>query len=320
MSTIWRPLLLALFATILPTGLSGLMQPALAQPPGGGSHHNSAFFKKAKQELNESYYFLYRIVDRLARANQLDSSPWRVIRIAEYNVNAFATEINLIAVYTGLLDVLAGDSDAMACVIAHEMTHHVKRHIPLSAKNRAMATQRLEAREGEIVRREQQRQSNAQVLSVFGSIIGAATGVNIPVNPGGTTDPQRIAQELASAKNSEEQTLALISQQHEFEADRGAYSYVARAGFDPRGCLRVMDVLGRTPGAEFDGSHPAIPRRVEQLNTLLRDIPTQPLAAEGKARLLGTRALTYAKSSDGKSLRVNSRFGSSKGGFTMSDY
>ena len=29
-------------------------------------------------------------------------------------MNAFATEVNLIAVYSGLLDVLAGDADAMA--------------------------------------------------------------------------------------------------------------------------------------------------------------------------------------------------------------
>jgi hypothetical protein len=42
-------------------------------------------------------------------------------------------------------------------------------------------------------------------------------------------------------------------------------------------------------------------------------------SAEGRAKLLGSRALTYSLSADGESLRINSRFGSSKGGFQMSD-
>lgn len=150
-----------------------------------------------------------------------------------------------------------------------------------------MANQRLEAKKDEIVQREQRRQTNAQGWALIGGIIGAATGVNLPINPAGVSNPDKIKQELQEANESEQQTLALSGRQHEFEADREGYVYVSRAGFDPRGCLRVMDVLGRTPGAEFDSSHPAIPRRIEKLNAL--------------------------------SLRVNSRFGSAKGGFTMSD-
>lgn len=64
-----------------------------------------------------------------------------------------------------------------------------------------------------------------------------------------------------------------------------------------------MESLGRTPGAEFDSDHPA----------------TSKLASEGRARLLGSSALTYSLSADGESLRMNSRFGSSKAGFQMND-
>jgi predicted Zn-dependent protease len=309
----------AFVAAALPAITLGPTQEALAQTTSSGSTRNSAFFKKAKQDLPEPYYFLYRIIDRLARANGLDTGPWRVIRIPEYNMNAFAGDVNLIAVYTGLLDVLAGDSDAMACVVGHEMAHHVKRHIPLGKKDQVLANQRLEAKKDQIVKREKRRQANAQGWALIGGIIGAATGVNLPINPAGVTDPEKINQELEEAKDAEQDSLALSSRNHEFEADREGYLYMARAGFDPRGCLRMMDVLGRTPGAEFDTTHPAIPRRIEELNTLMVQMPHQKLAAEGKARLQASNALTYAVSADQNSLRVNSRFGSAKGGFIMND-
>lgn len=54
-----------------------------------------------------------------------------------------------------------------------------------------------------------------------------------------------------------------------------------------------MDVLGRMPEAEFDGTHPAIPRRAKALRTLMVEQPSPTLAAEGRARLQGSSALTY---------------------------
>lgn len=43
----------------------------MAAPAGGD---NKAFFEKAKKDLPGSYYFLYRIVDRVARANVLHAT------------------------------------------------------------------------------------------------------------------------------------------------------------------------------------------------------------------------------------------------------
>lgn len=301
--------------------LSGVIDagPALAQAQGAATTRNTAFFRQAQKELPGSYYFLYRVVDRLARANDLDKGPWRVVRMPEYDINAYATQVNLIAVYTGLLDVLAGDSDAMACVVGHEMAHHVNRHIPLKNKDVALAKQRLEAKKDEVIAKEQKRQASARGWSLLGGILGAATGVNLPITPVAPADPEQMQQELLGAAQAEDQNLSLTSQRHEFEADREGLHYLVRAGFDPKGCLRVMDVLGRTPGAEFDTDHPAIPRRIAQLEQLMQDPATSKLAAEGRAKLLGSRALTYSLSADGESLRINSRFGSSQGGFQMSD-
>lgn len=302
-------------------GLPSLIEPrtALAQAQGAGAARNSAFFRQAQKELPGSYYFLYRVVDRLARANDLDKGPWRVVRMPEYDINAYATQVNLIAVYTGLLDVLAGDSDAMACVIGHEMAHHVKRHIPLKNKDMALAKQRLEAKKNDILAKEQKRQASARGWSLLGGIVGAATGVSIPITPGPQADPEQMQQELLGAAKVEDQNLVLTSQRHEFEADKEGFHYMVRAGFDPKGCLRVMEALGRTPGAEFDSDHPAIPRRTAELEAMVQDPATSKLAAEGRARLLGSSALTYSLSADGESLRINSRFGSSKAGFQMTD-
>lgn len=298
---------------------SGEASPLLAQAGGGQVTRNTAFFQKAKKELPEGYYFLYRVVDRLARANNLDQNPWRIKSIPKYDMNAYATEVNLIAVYSGLLDVLAGDADAMACVIGHEMAHHVERHIPQKTVDLAKAKQRLEEKKQELIRKEQNRQSAAQGWSLITGILRGTTGVNLPITPVAPSNPDQMRQDLENAAEGEEQNLATASQRHELEADRMGYQYMTRAGFDPKGCLRVMAVLGRMPQAEFDGSHPAIPRRVKQLETLMVEIPPQRLAAEGRALLQGSAALTYAVSADRESLRVNSRFGSSRGGFVMSD-
>ncbi|MFN5463566.1 MAG: M48 family metallopeptidase [Cyanobacteriota bacterium] len=319
MSWLLRWLVLGAVAALLHARPVAQASPQLAQARPGQVTRNTAFFQQAKKDLPEPYYFLYRIVDRLARANQLDTTPWRIVSVPKYDMNAFATEVNLIAVYTGLLDVLAGDADAIACVVGHEMSHHVERHIPLKQADLAKAQQRLDDRKQELIRKEKSRQASAQGWSIFSNILQTATGVSLPINPAGNADPARMEQDLQAASDSEVQNLAIASQQMEFAADRVGYAYVSRAGFDPQGCLRVMDVLGRMPEAEFDGTHPAIPRRAKALRALMVEQPPSSLAAEGRVRLQGSSALTYTISEDRKSLRVNSRYGSAKGGFVMSD-
>lgn len=315
-----RPLFAAAaIALSLSIPLASDARPLLAQSAAAGATRNTTFFKKAQQELAGNYYFLYRIIDRLARANSLDQNPWRIQNLAKYDMNAYATEVNLIAVYDGLLDVLAGDADAMACVIGHEMAHHVERHIPIRESNAAQAQQRLEAKQQELIQQQREQQSNAKTWSIFGGFVRSVTGLPVHTNPAGQVDPRQMQEELKQAAASENQNLATASQDHELQADRLGYQYMARAGFDPKGCLRVMEALGRMPGAEFDGTHPAIPRRIEQLRTLMVEMPASSLATEGRMRLQSTAALTYAKSADQRSLRVNSRFGSAKGGFLMND-
>ncbi len=82
------------------------------------SQQTNIIYKKAKKELPGDWYPLYRIIDRIARANKLNDKNWRVRILPKYQINAFATEVNLIGLYGGILDQLAGDAAAISCVVA----------------------------------------------------------------------------------------------------------------------------------------------------------------------------------------------------------
>jgi predicted Zn-dependent protease len=306
--------------TALSTLLLQTSLPAQARPTQPTQTKNAeAVYKKAKAELPEEWYVVYRITERIARANGQDTSPWRVVVVPEYQTNAFATDVNLIAIYSGIMDQLAGDSSALACVIAHEMGHHVKRHIAIGEAEKERIRKEAEA---EVMAEAEDAQDDVEGNAVGGAILGTVGGIlggvvgtasNVGQSALEGASRQRVAdaeervQEIVKQK---EQEMAATFRRQESEADEVGYTYMARAGFDPEGCLRVMDILGRTPGAEFDTSHPSVPKRVEQLKELMTQYPAQTLAQEGKTRITGN-PLSYSLSSDGMSLRINRRGGGS---------
>lgn len=289
---------------------------------------STPIYQKAKEELSEDLYTSYRIIDRIARANGLENTPWRIGIVSEYSINAFATQANLIALYNGILDQLAGDASAIACVIGHEMAHHTKRHIALSpAEEQKMRAQIQAEAEEEVLAEAKDAREDATGAAVGGAVLRTGGGLlgglgRVMGNTGGTVldresrnrnsqAEKRIAEIVALKEQKLNESIAENSRKYEFEADEFGYSYMTRAGFEPDGCFRVMEVLGRTPGAELDSTHPAIPRRIDQLKELIRQNPPQTLAEEGKKRLAISKPLTYDISKDGASLRINSRRGGS---------
>ena len=275
-------------------------------------------YQAAKKDLSEDWYVLYRIVDRLARANGLDEHPWRITISPEYEINAFATDGNLVAVYDGILDHLGSDSSAIACVVGHEMAHHVKRHIAVGEAQKVALVDSIK-KEAEAQARAElnaARRSNTTraIVGIFIALTGRDTSNEVQRENQQRLNQanQRIEQIVAQKKKELEQRLAAQQRQQEFEADELGYQFVAKAGFDPQGCLRTMGVLARTPGAEFDTDHPAIGKRIERLKELMVQYPPEILALEGKIALGTSRSpLTYNLSKDGKSLRINSSYGGS---------
>ena len=105
------------------------------------------------------------------------------------------------------------------------------------------------------------------------------------------------------------------SRDREFEADIIGYQYMATAGFEPEGCIRMLKVLGRIPGSEVDSTHPAIPKRIERMRELIVEKPPSSLLPVGESRIRTSQPLTYEPSKDGQSLRINSRHGGEAGDF-----
>ncbi|MBD2354003.1 M48 family metalloprotease [Tolypothrix sp. FACHB-123] len=295
-------------------------KPAPQRKPASTS---TSIYEQAKKQLPEDFYALYRVVDRIARANELDNRPWRIMAVPKYDVNAFATDVNLIAVFDGILDQLAGDSSALACVVAHEMGHHVKRHLAVGAAQKAELIAKIEEEAKREVLGEQQaanEESTAAVVGgavvnrVVGGTVGGLLG-SILGNQGAqrqADSQKRINQIIEKKKQELEERLAMQERQQEHEADEIGYIASVKAGFDPDGCLRVMQVLSQIPGSESDSTHPAVPKRIEAIKALMIKYPPQTLAKEGEARISKTKPLTYNLSKDQASLRINSSRGGSQ--------
>ncbi len=77
----------------------------------------------------EDYYKVYRIAERIIRANKLDYINWRIgiYKDAE-NINAYSFGPNYIAISTSLYDSFNNNDDALAIVIGHEIAHTVLGH------------------------------------------------------------------------------------------------------------------------------------------------------------------------------------------------
>ncbi len=248
-------------------------------------------YQQAKEELTSDMYALYRLVDRIARANGFDNRPWRVKIIPKYDINAYANQVNLIAVYDGILDQIGGDSSALACVVAHEMGHHIKRHQAVGAAQKAKLSEQID--------RETER-------AIF-DIEQAAKKNGID----NRQKLQRVTEVVTQKKRELEKSLESQQRLREFEADEIGYIASVTAGFDPEGCLTVMEVLGRSPVSEFDSSYPAVPKRIEAIKALMIKYPWRTLVLQGEEKIVTTKPLTYEYSKDNQSLRINSSHGGS---------
>lgn len=299
---------------------------------------NDEFYNQAREALSppradENYYVLYRIVERISRANQLDSRPWRVAIVPSYDINAFATDVNLIAFFTGLIDQIYGDPNALACVVGHEMAHHTEQHIALSAAQRETRLQELRQEAIDEVAAEEEDLSDDLQEMAAGEWIASGVGTiaDRVVSTGGLgglvgrvvsgqiqRDRQRRLEAAAErvqqiAAEKEAQFLAEETERshsNEFEADEIGYQYMVRAGFDPQGCITVMEAISRIPGSQTAGiTHPSTPNRIAALRSMSTTYPTASLRSEGDANIAANpTALTYGVTNG--MLRVNSRAGS----------
>ncbi|MEL4895417.1 M48 family metalloprotease, partial [Crocosphaera sp. Alani8] len=279
----------------------------LANPETPPSSDIHPMYQKAQQELPKNYFAVYAITDRIARANNLDKKPWRIVVTSNYVVNAYASDTNLLTFEAGLMDQLEGNASALACAIAHEMGHHVKQHLGYGpAKQQQAKLEEIENAEREKLIAEQDAATQAalgvgvaagaaqvgnQVGGQAGGIIGA---IGLLIGGAAQQNAQNIEEIKAKIEQEAEQRynqrLMEISHSYELEADELGYKYSVKAGFDPNGCVEVMELLGRMPGAQLKNmTHPVPEMRSEKIKALMAKYPPETLKAEGKTILNGKR-------------------------------
>ena len=326
--TVTAPIAQAQLSTPTLQAQSSSSPPAQLSPvPQAGS----TLYDRAQQELPGDMYVLYRVVERIARANGLDASPWRVEIVPTYNNYAFAAQPNLVAVHRGLLDQLSGDSSAIACIVGREMGHNVKRHLALGEEQRAeQQAQLAEQLSQQAVAQSQEMADQARNAATAGNVLGTLGGFLGILGPVGAIGgsvlgtvagaaidgPEDSTEEMMEDYNNQiaqlDEKLDAAARQQEFEADEAGYLYATQAGFEPEGCLRAMTVLERIPGAEPNPDQPSMPDRRIAMQQLMTERPADSLVSTGDAKLTLTQPLPYeGLSRDGNSLRVAPRSGGS---------
>jgi len=165
--------------------------------------------------------------------------------IKDDGLNAFAMPGGYIFVHSGLLEVIDSD-DELICVLAHEIGHVQGRHI----------ARRIEA------------MKRINIASIAALIAGVFLGK-------GQAGSALIA--TTTALNA---SLGLkYSREDEEEADRRAFQWLCKAGYNPIGLVTVLDKMQRMRWLGSDAipsylsTHPGTAQRITYIEDLLKDNP-----------------------------------------------
>lgn len=146
-------------------------------------------------------------------------------------------KVSKIGINIGMTNLIGDDADAMAALIGHELAHLYLEH-------------------GKV---RQNREENRIVASAVLSFALGMIGIPIPVT----------ATDVATTTISR-----TFSRDEERDADQLGVTYMAQAGFDPWGAVRLQEKLAAISSGSlipFLSTHPASAERVENMKRLLKD-------------------------------------------------
>lgn len=183
---------------------------------------------------------LQNYVNRVGRWVALQAGrediDWRFGVIDTDNVNAFAAPSGYVLMTKGLLARLQNEAE-LAGVLGHEIAHVVERHYVKAMQKKQQA----------------------------GALAGLAADL-ASENKAAVTAALNLTRGVYSAG---------LDKGDEFDADRIGIAYAARAGYDPYGLARVLQMYGAvSQEAGFDlffSTHPAPGERLDRLSALMDD-------------------------------------------------
>ncbi|MFM9267246.1 M48 family metalloprotease [Tychonema sp. BBK16] len=186
--------------------------------------------------------YVDRVGGRVVNSSTAKQAPYpfefHLLRDAE-TVNAFALPGGQVFITAGLLRRLNSEAQ-LAAVLGHEAGHVVGRH---GAEH--LAKQQL------------------------GRSLVTAVGV-------ATSDERGGGQQAAVVAQAVNQVVSLrYGRSDEIESDRLGFQFMTEAGYDPKGIVEVMQILGSArkgeAAPEFLSSHPNPENRVEKLQALITE-------------------------------------------------
>ncbi|MGJ3241980.1 MAG: M48 family metallopeptidase [Opitutales bacterium] len=181
------------------------------------------------------------------------NAEWETIVIENpREVNAFAMAGGKIGVYTGLIDLVDND-DQLAFVIAHELAHITARHV------HERLSQEMVREAGGVALSAASITQGGVTLSAVNSLYGLSSGV--------------ASLSFNRAKEAEADTIGLM--------------YMARAGYDPRQALEIINKVSQSgsahPGSEWLSTHPSYATRLSRIQEDLPDAVAAYQQATGRS-------------------------------------
>jgi predicted Zn-dependent protease len=164
-------------------------------------------------------------------------SEWEIVLIDDETPNAFALPGGRIGVHTGMVQ-LAGDDDALAIVLAHEVGHVLAEHSAERMSQQVLMTGGLAL--GAAAMTDQDESTKRWTMAALG--VGATVGVLLP-----------------------------YSRLHESESDELGLMIAANAGYDPRAAIPLWQRMAKAGGGqlEFLSTHPVPATRIDGFRRLM---------------------------------------------------
>lgn len=216
------------------------------------------------------FYKVYRISERLIRANNLDYTNWRLALRKTEDINAYSSAVNYISINTALYDSLYNNEEALAFVIAHEMSHLILGHQQRLAE--------LNKKLGYLAKNKTVANTTAEAFADIGYSLGSLYQM------------KRIYDEV---KNME------------FLADSEAFILVTKAGYSPSKAIEALNFLDVLPQVKrFIQTHPVMPERIESAKENIY-YANPSWVEEGKSNIFYSNVLPCKKSSDRVSIVIN---------------